>query len=223
MSFLKSSFAVCNLKMKKQAFTFIELMMVIVIIGIMAGLAIPNYRASVNKAKFAEAYRILATMVKNELTYYYQFNEFYDLTPMPTSLDVPMLITTNSSWSLIGYPATVGSNVNFSYRARAGKTDNTGTQLTTSTVNGNTLVRITNSTILESSYTTPAVTCNNAFATPSSLGVLTQSSYDWVVLTAVGDLKGNRDTSCTAIALVVDNAGYNPGTRGGFIIFREGN
>lgn len=202
----------------------IELMMVIIIIGILGGLAVPNYRASVNKAKFAEAYRILSTMVKNELTYYYQFNEFYDLAPMPTSLNTPMLITTNSSWSMIGYPAIVGSNVNFSYRARAGKTDNAGTQLATSTVNGNTFLTRTDNTVLTSSYTSPSsVTCNSALATPATLGVQTQNNYDWVVLTAVGDLKGNMDTSCTAISLVVDTTGYNPGTRGGFIVFREGN
>ncbi len=208
---------------QKRGFTLVELMLIIVIIGVLAMLALPNYRTYTNRSKMAEAYRIMNTIVKSELTYFYENKEFFDLSPNPSTLNGPMLITSSANWSIIGYPAIVGSYVNFNYRARAGKTDGTGTELTTSTVNGNSFIVRTNNQILESSYTSPsAATCNSGLATPASLGVLSQNNYDWVVVTAVGDLKGNMNSSCTGIALVVDVASENPGSRGGFAVFNEG-
>jgi len=46
---------------KKQGFTLIELMVVIVIIGVLASLAIPRFSEASDKAKVAEAPRILAS------------------------------------------------------------------------------------------------------------------------------------------------------------------
>jgi len=46
---------------QKQGFTLIELMVVIVIIGVLASLAIPRFSEASDKAKMAEAPRILAS------------------------------------------------------------------------------------------------------------------------------------------------------------------
>jgi prepilin-type N-terminal cleavage/methylation domain-containing protein len=46
---------------KKQGFTLIELMVVIVIIGVLASLAIPRFSEASDKAKVAEAPRIIAS------------------------------------------------------------------------------------------------------------------------------------------------------------------
>ncbi|MDR2693856.1 MAG: type II secretion system GspH family protein [Chitinispirillales bacterium] len=46
---------------KKQGFTLIELMVVIVIIGVLASLAIPRFSEASAKAKVAEAPRVLAS------------------------------------------------------------------------------------------------------------------------------------------------------------------
>jgi prepilin-type N-terminal cleavage/methylation domain-containing protein len=53
---------------KKQGFTLIELMVVIVIIGVLASLAIPRFSEASDKAKVAEAPRILASFESAFLT-----------------------------------------------------------------------------------------------------------------------------------------------------------
>jgi prepilin-type N-terminal cleavage/methylation domain-containing protein len=49
------------LRMTKQGFTLIELMVVIVIIGVLASLAIPRFTDASVKAKIAEAPRVIAS------------------------------------------------------------------------------------------------------------------------------------------------------------------
>ena len=65
--------------MKQQSgFTLIELMVVITIIGILAGMALPNYQSRIIRAQIKEAMDISDTLKKN-ITEYYQKNQAFPL------------------------------------------------------------------------------------------------------------------------------------------------
>jgi prepilin-type N-terminal cleavage/methylation domain-containing protein len=55
---------------KKKAFTLIELIIVVVIIGILALVAIPRYFANINKAQKSQVLANLAAIKQAQLAYY---------------------------------------------------------------------------------------------------------------------------------------------------------
>ena len=70
---------------KKNAFTLAELLIVIVIIGIIAAIAIIRYGSVLESARRAEAYSVLAEIVSAENRYFIDGNNSYTTTI--TSLD----------------------------------------------------------------------------------------------------------------------------------------
>ena len=56
--------------MKKSAFTLIELLIVIIIIGILATMAVPQYQKMVEKAKWSQAQIVLDAIYKAVQVYY---------------------------------------------------------------------------------------------------------------------------------------------------------
>ena len=60
--------------MRRQAFTLIELMIVVAIIGVLAAIAIPKFAALINKSKEGHTKGALAT-VRSALSVYYADNE----------------------------------------------------------------------------------------------------------------------------------------------------
>ena len=66
-----------NFKIKnRQGFTLIELMMVVVIIGILAALAIPRFMTAGAKSKQAEAKEILKQVYTMERSYFVEHEEY---------------------------------------------------------------------------------------------------------------------------------------------------
>ena len=90
------------MRLSKKGFTLLEILVVIVILAVVAGLAIPVFTANVQKSKAQEAYASLAA-VRSAMTSYYALN---------TSTYVGAKLTN------IGYnpnTATSGQTINFSY------------------------------------------------------------------------------------------------------------
>lgn len=76
--------------MKRKGFTLVELLMVVIIIGILVTLAIPNYYRSVERAKAGKAKAAMDAVRKSELQYR-AFNDEYTavLDPDLTDFDLP--------------------------------------------------------------------------------------------------------------------------------------
>jgi prepilin-type N-terminal cleavage/methylation domain-containing protein len=209
-----------------RAFSLIELMVVITIIGILSTIALPSYNKYLANSKITEAYAFMDTIGKSEITFFSEHNEFRDVLPTPLSLNQPMIFADNDGWSEIGYSIPLGSQINFIFRGRAGKVNDAGTQLDFSTLDASwTFARVNERTILSARYNAPPALCNHNIAAPNTLGITASAGNNWVTITAVGDLNRNKDTSCTAISRVLrasPSTEGRPAYMGGFVIINEG-
>ncbi len=71
----------------KSAFTLIELIIVIIIVGILAGIALPRYFAQIENARQAEAYFTMRTIRTAEFAYYAKYGYYKPTLPIAVDLD----------------------------------------------------------------------------------------------------------------------------------------
>ena len=107
--------------MKKQGFTLIELMVVIVIMGILAAVAVPKLFGMIAKSKASEVGPAAGTYVKLQQAYFSEANQV-------------------GGWQMIGYMAPSGTKAsettNFKYKPGDVKVDEKKTVTTASTDKG---------------------------------------------------------------------------------------
>ncbi|MDD5027763.1 MAG: prepilin-type N-terminal cleavage/methylation domain-containing protein [Candidatus Omnitrophica bacterium] len=72
---------------RKKGFTLIELIIVVVIIGILAIIAIPKYYANVTKAERAQVYSNLVAIRQAVLSYYAVYGAYKSSYPITVTLD----------------------------------------------------------------------------------------------------------------------------------------
>ena len=65
----------------EKGFTLVELMIVVVIIGILASIAIPKFTSLIGKTKATEAKQQLGSIVTLEKTYYFTNDAYIDFLP----------------------------------------------------------------------------------------------------------------------------------------------
>lgn len=124
-----------------RAFTFIELIFVLVVIGVLAGLAIPRFSHTIEKSRTAEAINILQTLRDAQEVYKLENNGVYTATI--GSLDV----TIPASKNFVA-PTTAAANPIASIQRNAGgynytlKIDSDGTVKCTGVTPANICARL---------------------------------------------------------------------------------
>ncbi|MDB4929612.1 MAG: fimbiral protein PilA [Myxococcaceae bacterium] len=118
-----------SMKKVLAGFTLVELMIVVVILGILAAVAIPAFTRYVKRSKTSEATGNISKIYQGEVAYFNQASEqsvasFASATQTPSTTPSaskypaqPTNFTSNSGWSAIGF--SVDSPLYYSYVASA--------------------------------------------------------------------------------------------------------
>ncbi len=101
--------------MKSKAFTLLELTIVIVIIGILAIIAIPNYSKTMERSRAAEGVSILGALRAAQLRYFDEFDVYAngtegDISMLDVSITTPKFFNTLTACNDSGKVAYVDRN-----------------------------------------------------------------------------------------------------------------
>jgi len=94
---------------RKNGFTLVELMVVIVIIGVLAAVAIPKMMAAVNKARASEGPQILGTISNLQAAYTGETGSSLVLAINATGAPVTLPNAAYDNWDALGFDLVPGS------------------------------------------------------------------------------------------------------------------
>lgn len=114
-----------------RGFSLIELLMVVAIIGVLAGIAVPSYNDYILKGKLVEAYSQLATL-QQKMEQYYQDNRKYGDATTPIANCPTTATKTNCGIPCPGTPTVT----HFTYTCALSNTDQGFTYTATSATLG---------------------------------------------------------------------------------------
>ena len=90
---------------KSKGFTLIELLIVVIVIGILAAIAVPQFRNMRTRARLAEGVAILDMVYKAEALYYADEGKYTDTIPELQNI-IPE-VGTNAFWTGLGFAVPV--------------------------------------------------------------------------------------------------------------------
>jgi len=102
---------------KKKGFTLLELMIVVIIIGILASLAVPRFIDAAKRAKESEAASILGSIRASQMRYYLEHDAY-----TTTIGDLDLSLTANPT-EYYTYSALDGSDADENIGQAAARTD----------------------------------------------------------------------------------------------------
>ncbi len=204
----------------KNGFTLVELMVVLLIAGILAAVAIPVYNNYISNAKMSEGYNHIDAITKAQATFFINHKSFQFLNTMPRKVpsgkieflgdpSVGGYEVAVRTWDKIGTPIPKGTPVAFAYGAAGGKTNSSGVALTS----GCTFDAGSDYNCFSTSatYVVPLETGSGScsYNSTSFPGLVTsgpdKSDYAWNMIVGFANFKiKSSGDQCTAIVKLID-------------------